>query len=94
MTNNLQKALPLFFRSATNSKKRTISLKNHARNRMHLTQHVQNRAWLWCACRGQKTWPGIQRGRRMSVRGVNKRKMRQKIASSRRGTLSVEVVAG
>ena len=45
------------------------------------------------ACRGQGTCPGMQRGRQTIPRRMKKMKMRQGIASSRRGTLSVEVTA-
>ena len=46
------------------------------------------------ACRGRRIWPDLRWGQQTSLRRMKKRKTRQEIASSRRGTLSGKVTAG
>ena len=54
----------------------------------------QKRVQRGHARKGQRTWTVIQQGRQTIPKSIMKKKMRQVIASSRRGNLSGEVTPG
>ena len=81
------------YRATTNSMKGTKSSKKHTWKRLRSTGSVQKRAQQGHTLRRQGAWPDIRPEYQTIPRKMRKKKIRKGIASSRRQTLSGEVVA-